>query len=368
MSEIKSFPNNQDEYSGAEDVMRWLHGRTSGVFAASGNAAVAALETPGMAITVSDGTGWMSNANGDGVVWWNDSDSVGGAKLQLTIDAADGVLNRIDRVIVEWKTTNYVDRPEIKILKGAASSSAVAPALTNNGTIRQISLAKVSVAAGTTAITASMITDERLNPDVCGIVTDTLSIDTSVINAQFAELLDQLRTSIEQAAGSEIIDGSITTPKIATGAVTSEKIADSARGNASSNLSSTPFSAENNGRLLIFSSSENTSYTLTQSLWDSLPAGFSVTIVKANGANDGALTINWTSMAGVWDFTRGTVFYNETKSLKLVRRGDTVTFEKWGETNRLLISGNFNTPNFFVGTNDTPPSIWQPGDVYLKYE
>ena len=368
MAEIKSFPNNQDEYSGAEDVMRWLHGRTSGVFAASGNAAVAALATPGMAVTVSDGTGWMANANNDGVVWWNDSESVNGTKLQLAIDAADGVLNRIDRVIVEWKTTNYVDRPEIKILKGTASSSAVAPVLTNNGTIRQISLAKVSVAAGTTAITASMITDERLNPDVCGIVTDTLSIDTSVINAQFAELLDQLRTSIEQAAGSEIIDGSITTPKIAKGAVTAEKIADSARGNASSNLSSTPFSAGNNGRLLIFSSSENTSYTLTQSLWDSLPAGFSVTIVKANGANDGALTINWTSMDGVWDFTRGTVFYNETKSLTLVRRGDTVTFEKWGNTTRFLISGNFNTPNFFVGTNDTPPSSWQPGDVYLKYE
>lgn len=230
MAEIKSFPNNQDEYSGAEDVMRWLHGRTSGVFAASGNAAVSALETPSMAVTVSDGTGWMSNANNDGVVWWNDTESVSGTKLQLAIDAADGVLNRIDRVVVEWKTTNYVDRPEIKILKGAASSTAAAPALTNSGTKRQISLAQVSVAAGTTAITASMITDERLNPDVCGLVTDTLSIDTSVINAQFAELLDQLRTAIEQATGSEIVDGSITTPKIAQKAVTTEKIADKAVG------------------------------------------------------------------------------------------------------------------------------------------
>ena len=226
MSEIKSFPNNQDEYSGAEDVMRWLHGRTSGVFAAAGNAAVAALETPGMAVTVSDGTGWMSNANGDGVVWWNDTESVSAAKLQLSIDAADGVLNRIDRVIVEWKTTNYVDRPEIKILKGTASSSAVAPALTNSGTKRQISLAQVSVAAGTTSITASMITDERLNPDVCGLVTDTLSIDTSVINAQFVELLDQLRAAIEQATSGQIADGTITTAKIANKAVTADKLAD----------------------------------------------------------------------------------------------------------------------------------------------
>ena len=165
-----------------------------------------------------------------------------------------------------------------------------------------------------------------------------------------------------------IANGAVTTQKLAEGAVTAEKIADSARGNASSNLSSTPFSAGNNGRLLIFSSSENTSYTLTQSLWDSLPAGFSVTIVKANGANDGALTINWTSMAGVWNFTRGTVYYNETSSLNLVRRGDMVTFEKWGETNRLLISGNFNTPNFYKGTSATPPTDWQPGDIYLQYK
>ena len=228
MAEIKSFPNNQDEYSGAEDVMRWLHGRTSGVFSASGNAAVAALATPGMAVTVSDGTGWMSNANNDGVVWWNDSESVNGTKLQLTIDAADGVLNRIDRVIVEWKTTNYVDRPEIKVLKGTSSSTAAAPSLTNSGTKRQISLARVSVAAGTTAITAGMITDERLNPDVCGLVTDTLSIDTSVINAQFEELLEQLRTAVGQAAGGEIPDGAITAPKIAQNAVTTEKIAEGA--------------------------------------------------------------------------------------------------------------------------------------------
>lgn len=225
MSEIKSFPNNQDEYSGAEDVMRWLHGRTSGVFAAAGNAAVAALETPGMAVTVSDGTGWMSNANGDGVVWWNDTESVSAAKLQLAIDAADGVLNRIDRVIVEWKTTNYVDRPEIKVLKGTASSTAAAPALTNSGTKRQISLAQIAVAAGTTSITASMITDERLNNDVCGLVTDTLSIDTSVINAQFTELLEQLRTAIGQAAGGEIPDGSVTTPKLGANVVTRAKMA-----------------------------------------------------------------------------------------------------------------------------------------------
>lgn len=189
---IKSFPNNRDEYIGAEEVMRWLHGRTSGVFAAAQNAAVAAMDTPGMGITVSDGIGWMTDAGGNGVVWWNDTEKTSGQKLQLEIDMADGVLNRIDRIIVEWKTINYADLPEIKVLKGTASSTAEAPALTNNSTVRQICLARVSVAAGITAITASMITDERLDPSVCGLVTDGLSIDTTTINAQYTALLDSL--------------------------------------------------------------------------------------------------------------------------------------------------------------------------------
>lgn len=205
MAEIKSFPNNQDTYIGAEEVMRWLHGRTSGVFAAAGNAAVAALETPGMAVTVTDGTGWLTDAGGNGVVWWNDNEKTTGAKLTLNVDMADAALDRIDRVIVEWPTTNYVGLPEVKILKGTPGSNAAAPALTNNNTVRQISLARVAVGAGITAVTASMITDERLDPAVCGLVTDGLEIDTTTINAQFTAILDGIAQELAQLeAGSGV--------------------------------------------------------------------------------------------------------------------------------------------------------------------
>lgn len=191
MANIKSFPNNQDVYIGAEDVMKWLHGRTSGVFGAGDNAAVAAMSTPGMAITVSDGNGWIANSKGDGIVWWNDNESVNSAKLQLAIDAADGVLNRIDRIIVEWRTANYVAYPEIKVLKGTNASAPSAKKLTNNNSVRQISLARISVSAGATAITSSMITDERLDTSVCGIVTESVKVDTSTMNAQFNTLLTE---------------------------------------------------------------------------------------------------------------------------------------------------------------------------------
>lgn len=218
MANVSSWPNNQDEYRGAEDVMKWLHGRTSGVFATDDNAAVTAVQNS-MAVNVSDGLGWMANANKDGIVWWNETEKTNGSKLQLTIDAADGTLNRIDRVIVEWKTTDYADRPEIKVLKGTAASTAAAPTLTNNGTVRQISLAQVSIAAGTTAITPTMITDERLNNSVCGLVTESVTADTSMINAQYLDALEQLRSAINQAWEGELSDGVVTAAKLADHAV-----------------------------------------------------------------------------------------------------------------------------------------------------
>lgn len=218
MANIKSFPNNQDVYVGAETVMRWLHGRTSGVFSAAGNAAVAALETPGMAVTVTDGTGWLTDAGGNGIVWWNDTLKNDGALLQLPIDIADGALDRIDRVIVEWKTTNYVDLPEIKVLKGTASSTPEAPALTNNSTVRQISLAKITIPAGSTKITASMITDERLDPAVCGLVTDELTVDTTTMQAQFSAFLAKIQNDLANIeAGSGLVTRQTYTATLGTG-------------------------------------------------------------------------------------------------------------------------------------------------------
>jgi hypothetical protein len=125
-------------------------------------------------------------------VWWIDHEAVNGIKLKESIDQADSALNRIDRIIVEWKTTNYVDLPEVKVLKGNIASNPVPPALTNNGTVRQISLARIYVAAGTTAITASMVTDERLDPSVCGLVTESISIDTTVMHNQFEAFLSSI--------------------------------------------------------------------------------------------------------------------------------------------------------------------------------
>lgn len=218
MAEIKSFPNNQDVYVGAEWVMKWLHGRTSGVFGAKENLATTAVPSS-MSIEVSDGVGWLSNASGDGVVFWNDSEQTSGSKLRLTHDVADSALDRIDRVVVSWQTTNYVALPELEILKGTPASKPVAPSLTNNSTLRQISIAAVKIPAGSTNISSAMITDERLNKSVCGIVTETVVVDTTMADKQMTELLLKIEENLTELISSQIPSGSVTREKLAKDAL-----------------------------------------------------------------------------------------------------------------------------------------------------
>lgn len=356
MANIKSFPNNRDEYVGAEYAMRWLHGRTSGVFAANNNAAVAAVQNA-MAVTVSDGVGWISNSDANGVVWWNDAEKNNGAKMQLTIDAADGVLNRIDRVIVEWKTTDYADLPEIKILKGTPASAAVAPSLTNNTTQRQLSLAQILVAAGTTSITASMITDERQNPDVCGLVTDTLSIDTSVINAQFTELLAQLRAAIEQASGGIIPDNTVTLAKLASDAKYWNELP---RTNTDSDATSN-YVVSSWGHVFNWVYGSNQSFMFDLSEFNRITDDFWETVIYANNP----FTLILQNMPAVVESNKGTS--STAAEIRI-----TVPQNKWIKLKKisnvaLIVTGNYDTRMIYAGTTEPSASLGNDGDIYLKY-
>lgn len=208
MAEIKGYPNNRDEYVGAETLMKWLHGRTSGVFAADSSLSVTAVQNK-MEVAVSDGYGWLTDAEKNGIVFWVDTKKSTGEIHTLAISAADSTLSRIDRVIIEWTTTNYTENPVLKILEGSKSSNPTPPALTNNSTTRQLSLARVSVPAGTTSIVNSLITDERLDASVCGIVTDRVEVDTSMIQNQVSAVLNETQAqtaALLQAIEDELAD------------------------------------------------------------------------------------------------------------------------------------------------------------------
>ena len=194
MATIKNFPNNVDEYIGAENVMKWLHGRTSGVFGADGNLSV--TSNGDMTVNVSDGVGWLANDDADGTVFWNDTKEQTGSELKLTVPLANAIYPRIDRVVVTWATVDYSVKPSIEILSGTAASNPTAPALTNNTLKRQISLAQIYVGAAVSKITAANVTDERLDSTVCGLVTDWVSVDTTTMHQQFKEFLQQVKEEL----------------------------------------------------------------------------------------------------------------------------------------------------------------------------
>lgn len=126
----------------------------------------------GMNVTVRAGKAWIN-----GYFYQNTGD------LTVQLATADGQLNRIDRIVVQWNLTNRTISTKVKSSGFSASPSV--PAVQRDADIYELVLADVFVAAGVTAITQSRITDQRLNTSLCGVVAAVVDqIDTAAFNAQ----------------------------------------------------------------------------------------------------------------------------------------------------------------------------------------
>ncbi len=111
------------------------------------------------------------------------------ASSSITLDMAEGALNRIDRVVVRW------DLPQrdiyLAVLKGTPSAKPQAAAVTRTTEIWELALADVYVGKGVTKVQTKDITDQRFNSSVCGIVTGTVEeIDASVLTKQFTDFFN----------------------------------------------------------------------------------------------------------------------------------------------------------------------------------
>lgn len=114
--------------------------------------------------------------------------------LSFTIETADGVLNRVDRVVI---SCNYSTRAiTAKIKKGAYSAQPTAPALQRDGDVYELAIADIYIGKGVTTISQAVITDQRLNTELCGIVTGVIEqADTTEIFQQFTTYLEQFKTT-----------------------------------------------------------------------------------------------------------------------------------------------------------------------------
>lgn len=137
---------NHDRLYNAQQMSAIFDGIINdGVFASVGSH-FSVVPGTGMHVLVKSGRAWFNST------WtMNDSD------IDLTIDAADSLLGRIDTVVLEVNSEQATRANSIKVVKGTAASTPAKPTLTNTTTVHQHPLAHITVAKNTTAITASMI-------------------------------------------------------------------------------------------------------------------------------------------------------------------------------------------------------------------
>ena len=154
----RSFPLENTLYT-AEEASLWFAPRTSGVHASD---VLGVTASDGLSVTVSPGIAWLKYAEFAGVAYGNTE-----AK-RLQLDAASTNYPRIDRIVIRYsKSENKV---YLAVRKGTAASTPAAPDIVRDANTYEISLAQVRINANATSV--SSITDERLNNDVCGLMTD----------------------------------------------------------------------------------------------------------------------------------------------------------------------------------------------------
>lgn len=115
----------------------------------------------------------------------------------LNIDPADSTLDRIDRVVLRLDTLERCIKWVVK--KGELSGRPVAKTLQRDADAYEIALADITINHGATKVTQTMITDLRMNTELCGWVTGTVTqIDTSTLFNQ----LDQWKKEYIEATNT----------------------------------------------------------------------------------------------------------------------------------------------------------------------
>ena len=159
----------------------------NGVYASkSDKLQVVEQDSQGMAVSVLGGQGWING------YWYENTESI-----SLAIDVADGVLNRVDSVVLRLGLSER--NMWVAVKKGTPAISPLAPALTRNADYYELQLATIDVPAGSIKITQAQITDTRMNQDVCGWVTGVVDqLDTTTLFNQFDAWYDEHTTSWQE--------------------------------------------------------------------------------------------------------------------------------------------------------------------------
>lgn len=216
-----TYPLNNIDYT-AEDAELFHCTRTSGIWAEdSFPISVTGADNN---VTIGTGIAWINNEEFSGKVAALKSAEV------LDLGIADSTYPRIDVIAIQFNANN--NATDVVIKKGTPATNPVRPSIVRTGAIYELYLASVYRPAGATAITASNITDLRMDETVCGLMADSVTkVDMTAIEAQVRNLINNLQNEIDSVRNlsgimfeSEWVEGDvIPVSKSGTGAKTAEE-------------------------------------------------------------------------------------------------------------------------------------------------
>ena len=138
-----------------------------------------------MTTNVLSGQAWING-------WWYRNTDV----YTLSHSVADGILPRIDIVVLRWD--HSARDMYLAVIEGTPSANPIKPPIVRNADYYDLQLCEVSIPAGSIRITQAQITDTRLDNSVCGLVTGVVDqIDTTTLFNQFESYFDEFKQFYE---------------------------------------------------------------------------------------------------------------------------------------------------------------------------
>jgi hypothetical protein len=194
---VITYPLNETTY-GAEDAAMYNFAISSGV--ATGDDFSCSVTGGDNIVTVSPGIGYINPNRFSGLV-------VGCREAQeIDLGLPDAVYQRIDVVALQFDV--YKNATNIVVKKGTPAVSPAIPTRTTTETVYELYLCSVLRRPAALSVSASDVTDLRMNPEYCGLMANSVtSVDTTAISRQVAALIDDLRkeiAEIEVGSGVEL--------------------------------------------------------------------------------------------------------------------------------------------------------------------
>lgn len=144
---------------------------------------VSQAATPAMKVEIAQGMGWING-------YWYENNG----NILLNVDTADGVLDRIDSVVLRWSKVDRNIKAFIK--KGTSAAEPLSPSLQRDDDVYELKLADISIKAGSTNIVQENISDKRFDTNVCGIVTGLIDqIDTKGFGEKLDSFFNELKST-----------------------------------------------------------------------------------------------------------------------------------------------------------------------------